>query len=317
MRTIGGYFGLEINSGNHYYEDAIKLNKGRDCLEYVIKAKQYKKIYIPYYTCEVILDPIKACNISYEFYSINEFLEPVQKYELGCNEAFLYTNYFGIKDDAVEKLANIYRSQLIIDNSQAFFSKALTGVDTFYSARKFFGVADGAYLSTDVLLNEELEQAMSYNRMSHLLKRPDISAETGYNDFILENWMLRDVPMKKMSKITDKILSGIDYEKVMNVRKENFLLLANELDNKNLLKINSSQEITPMVYPLFIEKENLKGKLIENKIYAATYWPNVLKWCSCNQFEYNLAKYIISIPIDQRYNKEDMRYIVEFLKQYI
>ena len=68
--------------------------------------------------------------------------------------------------------------QLIVDNTQAFcFSDR--GVDTFYSARKFFGVPDGAYLYTDKFLNVELEQDVSCQRCEHLLRRIDEGAERG------------------------------------------------------------------------------------------------------------------------------------------
>lgn len=60
-----------------------------------------------------------------------------------------------------------------------------------------------------------------------------------------------------------------------------------------------------MVYPYYTEKENIRQKLIENKIYIATYWPNTSEWCSENQIEKKLAKMIIPLPIDQRFAKKN------------
>src|SRR5215510_594465 len=97
---LGGYFELELRDGQHYHSAAIELNTARNCVEYILKVREYKKIYIPYYTCEIILEPIKKCNVDYEFYSINQKLEPINKYNLSDGEAFLYTNYFGLKQDA-------------------------------------------------------------------------------------------------------------------------------------------------------------------------------------------------------------------------
>ena len=119
--AIGGYFELELQQGEHYHKDAILLNTARNCFEYILLARKYNKVYIPYYTCEVMLQPLKRQGIAYEFYSINEELEPVETKYLLPDEAFLYTNYFGIKQCCVEKLAIIYGSQLIVDNAQAFF----------------------------------------------------------------------------------------------------------------------------------------------------------------------------------------------------
>ena len=55
-------------------------------------------------------------------------------------EAFLYTNYFGLKQGCVKLLEKKYGDHLIVDNAQAFFAKPIKGIDTFYSARKFFGL---------------------------------------------------------------------------------------------------------------------------------------------------------------------------------
>jgi hypothetical protein len=70
MQPIGGYFGLEIPQGEEYHKHAIKLNTGRNCLEYILKARGYKKVYLPYYTCEVVLEPFKKLGVDYEFYHI-------------------------------------------------------------------------------------------------------------------------------------------------------------------------------------------------------------------------------------------------------
>ena len=66
----------------------------------------------------------------------------------------------------------------------------------------------------------------------------------------------------------------------------------------------------PLVYPYFAEEETLKNKLIEKKIFVATYWPNVLEWCKEDTLEYQLANRIIAIPIDQRYGEKEMNYII-------
>ena len=95
--AIGGYFGLELRKGAHYHRDAIRLNTGRNCFEYILRARDYKHVWIPYYTCEVMLEPLNKLHIPYSFYRINEQLEPHTLPELKADDAFLYTNYFGLK----------------------------------------------------------------------------------------------------------------------------------------------------------------------------------------------------------------------------
>ena len=213
IEAIGGYPELELRKGEHYHKDALRLNTARNCFEYVLRARGYTKVYIPYYTCEVMLEPLMKCSVEYEFYHINEQLEPVETIRLKTSEAFLYTNYYGLKQQCVARLAQTYGKQLIVDNAQAFFASPIEGIDTFYSARKFFGVADGAYLYTDQLLDIELEQDQSYERMSHLLIRADIGAEAGYNEFRKNDDSLIGEPIKKMSQLTEKILCSVFFNR--------------------------------------------------------------------------------------------------------
>lgn len=147
--AIGGYFELELNNGQEYHQNAISLNTGRNSFEYILRAKQYKKVYLPYYTCDVMVEPIQKIKIDVEFYFIDEFFQPKFDFSrIRDDEVFVYNNYFGICDEQVNKVAAECKN-LIIDNSQAFYSLPLPGVDTFYSPRKFFGIPDGAYLYTE------------------------------------------------------------------------------------------------------------------------------------------------------------------------
>ena len=51
------------------------------------------------------------------------------------------------------------------------FSETIKGIDTLYSCRKFWGVSDGAYLSTDASLTENKTVDYSAERMKHILGR--------------------------------------------------------------------------------------------------------------------------------------------------
>lgn len=313
MKAIGGYFSLETRVGEHYHKDAIRLNTARNCFEYVLRARGYAKVYIPYYTCEVMLEPIQKLELDYEFYHINEQLEPKSLPKLGENEAFLYTNYFGLKQGCVRRLASEFGSRLIVDNAQAFYAEPLGGIDTFYSARKFFGLSDGAYLYTDKPLRQEFVQDCSFDRMSHLLKRVDLGAEAGYQDFKKNDDALIAQDIKRMSNLTEALLYGIDYESAKEKRIKNYNTLSEALRAKNQFHLNLRADDVPMVYPYLTDDVTLKKRLITAKIFVATYWPNVFDWCKPQGLEYELAEKVAFIPVDQRYGIEDMQRIIEVI----
>lgn len=310
--AIGGYFELELRKGEHYHKNALRLNTARNCFEYILRARKYTKVYIPYYTCDVMLEPLKKCNVNYVFYHINEQLEPIETYLLQPNEAFLYTNYYGLKQRCVERLAEQYGKQLIVDNAQAFFAEPLEGIDTFYSARKFFGVADGAYLYTEALLDMELEQDQSYQRMTHLLMRADIGAEAGYSEFRKNDDSLIDNSIRLMSNLTEKILCSIDYESAKQLRRSNYMQLDEQLRNKNGIHLTLDEDAVPMVYPYLTNDTTLRQRLIANYIYVAIYWPNVEKDGS---FEDILRKELLPLPIDQRIYSTTITKIFEVINE--
>lgn len=313
MEPIGGYFSLEIPLREEYHKDAIRLNTGRNSLEYILRARGYKKVYIPYYTCDVVLEPFKKLGIPYEYYHIDIHFEICDRFTLKGGEALLYTNYYGLKQRYVEQLAAEVGNRLIVDNTQAFYAKPIEGIDTFYTCRKFFGVPDGAYLYTDKLLDVELEQDLSYERMLSLTKRIDISPEAGYQDFRDTSKALVGQPIKRMSKLTQRMMLGIDYEAVAQRRRANYQLLNEALGKENNLELPLEDDAVPMVYPYLAPVKGLREKLIDNKIFVARYWPSVLEYTTPDDIDYLLAYQMQPLPIDQRYGEEEMRQIIDLL----
>lgn len=45
----------------------------------------------------------------------------------------------------------------------------------------------------------------------------------------------------------------------------------------------------------------------------ATYWLNVVEWCGIGELEYGFAKSLLPLPIDQRYDKENMIFFVKLI----
>lgn len=316
MSAIGGFFELELSSGKEYHQDAIRLNTGRNAFEYVLLAKNYKKVYLPYYTCSVIMEPINKLGLEYEFYRIDDKLKALYDFaSIDSKGVFVYNNYFGLCDANVNEVASKCKN-LIVDNSQAFFSKPLIAVDTFYSARKFFGVPDGAYLYTDKLLENNLEIDYSSDRFSHLIGRIESGAEKTYQKFRENDEKLSWQPIKQMSQITQLLLKNINYSKVAETRKKNFQLLHDKLVTKNRLKINIDCFSTPMIYPFLSSNPYLRERLIQNRVFIGQYWPNVLKWCNKDMIEYKIAKDLLALPIDQRYSHKEMKIILKIILDY-
>ncbi|MEM3844683.1 MAG: hypothetical protein QXU98_03135 [Candidatus Parvarchaeota archaeon] len=316
-KEIGGYFELELRDGKEYYDDAIKLNSGRNCFKYILLAQQPSKVYVPYYIDKSMKEEsLIKLGIPFEFYHINKKLEIAKNIQVKNNEKILYNNYFSLKGAYVKKLAKIYGQKLIVDNTQAFFERPIQGIDTLYSVgSKFFGVPSGGYLYTRILLDEKFKQSFSYNSVTHLIGRADKDAASFFEYFQESKKKRNNQPIALMSTLTKKILSSIDYEKVRLIRERNFYYLHSYLKDVNELDVDFSMIKGPMVYPLLIKNESLRYELIKNKIYVATYWNEILDLKGASKTEKYLAKYLLPLPIDQRYDLSDMDFIVKTIKK--
>ena len=170
-RAIGGYFDLELpDRAGFMHDDGVLLNSGRNALEYVLRSlPEIKHLWIPYYTCSVVLEPVIGLGIAYTFYHLNEKLEINDSIDLQAGDYLLYTDYFGIKDHYVQQLAKRFGARLFVDNAQAWYAEPIPGVSTIYSPRKYVGVPDGgiAYCSNGISV-EQFEQSHSFDRCSHL-----------------------------------------------------------------------------------------------------------------------------------------------------
>ncbi len=233
------------------------------------------------------------------------------------NAALLYVNYFGLMGNNISVLQNKYPN-LIIDNAQAFYAKPLDTIPTFYSPRKFFGLPDGGFVYTDKRLKVELELDKSFDRLSHLIARLEDGAEEGYKLFQQNENRLSDLPLMWMSKLTKKLLKNIDFKVVQKKRNENFKILHQVLKVENEFSpiIEKANINGPMVYP-FLRNGNskLRGQLNAKKYFVARYWPNVNEWLSGEVcFETSLLYNLIPLPVDQRYDKNEVKKIYELIK---
>jgi hypothetical protein len=311
MKEIGGYIEFEHYHGEMLHDNAIKLNCGRNALAYLLETKSISKLAMPYFMCDSCDRVIQQQGISVRYYRIDLDFKP-SAINLEEEEWLYVVNFYGqLSNEYLKQLKDKYKN-IIVDNTQAYFQMPVDGIDTIYSCRKYFGVSDGAILYTDKMLEREIPLDESYRRMNFLLGRFERTANEFYREYIDNNHIFIDEPIKRMSKLTENLLHGVDYEGVKNRRNENFNFLHSRLKDINKLSL-----IVPdgaFMYPLYLENGGiLRKKLQEQKIYIPTLWPAVFDRCKSDILEYDLAENILPLPIDQRYGKEEMEILTEEL----
>lgn len=314
MKEIGGYIELDRYTFPMLHDGAVALNCARNALAYLIRARKIKKILLPRFLCASVKEVCDQEEIIVRYYSIGLDFRP-QNISLAEDEWLYVVNYYGQLENAyIHKLAETLH-RVIIDNVQAYFQMPVNGVDTIYTCRKYFGVADGAFLYTTAQLFEKIPQDESFRRMTFLLGRFERTASEFYGQYVANNDLFSSEPIKKMSKLTDNLLHAIDYEAVKQRRTENFAYLHQFFE-----KINKLNLVVPegaFMYPLYIENgAQIRKDLQAKKIYIPTFWPDVFDICEDTENEYNMAANILPLPVDQRYSISDMEYLRSVINEY-
>ena len=142
--------------------------------------------------------------------------------------------------------------------------------------------------------------------------RYERSASEFYNDYVSNNRTFETEPVKRMSKLTNNLLHAIDYKDAEMRRAANFAYLDEQLGKNNQLKLKNAG----FMYPLLVEDgAQLRQRLQKEKIYIPTLWPVVLSITSPDSLEHRMARDILPLPIDQRYGKDDMEYMIRKINE--
>lgn len=321
MRGIGGYFELEPShcSPALHVDCPLVLKSARACLAVLADRERPGRVWAPHYICEVALDPIRDRGIDIRRYRIDAELEVADvPAPLGDDERLLYVNYFGLKSAYAATLAREHRHRLWLDNVQAFFDVGGSpDASRFNSARKFFGVADGAFLSladgVDGPTTEELELPANVEYVTeHLTARLAGDIDRGRRWFA-ENERLAGRGTMSISDMSRAQLDRIDYVRAARTRRHNYRWLHERLSFTNRLApsiLELHDGTVPFCYPYLPTEPMSHATLWDEGIYAPRLWPDS---GPADGWEAELVQNLLPLPVDQRYGVGDMDRIVNVL----
>ena len=315
--SYGGFQPLELKKGQAYYsEDAfnlLKFNSAKVGIDMLIEKNHIKKMFVPFYLCPNVCREIEKHDVQIEYYSIDCNLLPIlERVEAG--DWIYIVDYFGVMDKKVDSYISEHPdNQYIVDNCHSFYHKPHVGDNYIYSCRKFFGVPDGAYLITNSYIASQPQLVCNAKQAGYLLTCLEEGTNVCYQEkkkmdqYIAERY-------EGMSLLTDAIMKSIDYEEVKQRRQKNAQIYEEKFGKLNCISIES--ESIPYVYPLNIGK-NIKNELVKNKIFVPTLWEQCGDEKYKDTWEYKLTKNTIFLPVDQRYDEEDIHYIISVVESLI
>ena len=318
--AIGGYFELELPQPRPFpYPEAHRFQSARSAFLALLRAGKPARVWMPRYLCDSMYAALREAGVEAVPYAIDEQFEVVTEIDLHAGDWLYYVDYFGVCSDVVTRLlAQFSPGQVVLDYCQAFFAPPRPCLAVIYSPRKFFCVPDGGLVVTDLPLEVPREQdRLSKERAEALLERLAVSPESGYSSYVQGESSLAELAPRRMSQLTSRILASVDFASVRARRNRNFRYLHERLGHLNRLALDPERMDGPMCYPLLIEAEGLRAALIAQRVFVATYWPDVVEHAGSDSTEGRLVRQLLPLPCDQRYDEADMARIVALCTQFV
>lgn len=308
---IGGYFELELPARHGLpHSLATRFQSARAAFSALLQAYRPERVWLPKYICNAMADPLRSAAVECVWYDVDDRLCWPTDLAVGTNDWLLYVDYFGVCSDQVATLLQRFApDQIILDYSQSFYMPAADVLATIYSPRKFFGVPDGGMIhSRFPIPAPKIRDTGSIERTSHLIRRLAEPPESGYADYQRAEASLSEYEPKSMSALTERILCSIDFDQVARKRRENFRLLHQILGEHNLFPLAKTDYLAPLCYPFRSRDPDLRNRLIRNRIFVPTYWPDAISRLPPRQVD-SLVRCLLPLPIDQRYGSAEMERI--------
>lgn len=317
MKAIGGFLELELSPGSSsYHTTSLTFKNGRSAFSAVLHRLHARKVYVPFYTCNALLEPLLEGDIQYEFYAVDPSLELATLPTLSKGELLVYVNYFDLKRSYVEQLSERYGDQLVVDATQAFFLRGNGKSWFFNSCRKFFGVPDGSYLYVPERFADDFQplgqENTSYS-VDHLVYRFHGELQLGYES-TQHNEALMNARLVAMSRLSRRLLSHVDYASAAMSRRWNFQLLEQRLGALNRLGPRLEPESAPHYFPFLPDELVERRSLWDERIFVPSFWKDCLQRAEPGfQFERMLSSMLLPLPIDQRYTTDDMERVADMV----
>lgn len=337
--------------------DSRYLASGRDALHWIVASLglgKNEKVLLPAYVCEEVLKPFLTHGLSVEFYRVDADLQ-IDKADLATKlspdtRLLLYIHYFGFRSVIPKELIarQAHQTTIIEDSTHSFLSPFESSQQPthklrtiqFASYRKLLPMPDGAVLLWDsqsvpkMVPAETRRSIRSLASVSLRYTGAGLKHIRSRHPHIYPSWVHRrlfswsetllDTSPKpsNMSGLSKRIIRSLDLPEIVQIRRQNFQFLLTglaALENLEPLYSNLPEDVCPLGFPILVQdRDGLAKHLALNGVYAPIHWelPD-----SVDKSEFSrlwlMSSRILTLPIDQRYDKFDMSRIVESVKSYL
>lgn len=346
-KKYGGDFELDINwlsNTNNLFFSALPnllfFDTGRSALLNILRNISHKKVLLPNYICQSIVDVFLSLGAEIEYFSVNQDmtinLQDLSNKICSGFDVLFFVNYFGHIQSLpvlskVQDMAKKYNITIIEDTTHSIFSQKFTiGDYCIASLRKWFALPDGAVAYSfsnkmkDYSENNINAEFSNIRKQAMELKFSAIKNKSNDESYLkyfqrAEKCIENQQNIYTISDYSLNILKFYKYELMKKKRRDNFLYLEQNIKNdkiRKIIKYDSSNVY--LFYPIYIrDRENFRQYLFENNIFCPVHWPLIQQTeKNIKYYPYDFQKNIISLIVDQRYTQDDMQKMTNIINQY-
>lgn len=355
MKEIGSEFWLtnnKINYTNYSFpkwleigEDNKLLLSGRTAIHFILKDiqknKRIKRVYFPSYSCQSMLQPFIDFDIEVVFYEVN--FDNELSFNINVDQdcdIFFAMNYFGFEQGRMDKYIEAFKKRDIIvieDTTHSLLSDTSHNPYSDYlvvSLRKWFPIISGG-LAVKTIGKFKVSHKQDTNiniidiRKSAMLEKGryieninNISKSSFLDKYRVANEKLKnDYQMYSIDRQSYKILCELDINEVKRKRRQNACFIYRNLARNNLYDF-VFHELQKGDYPIFVpiyfsnrkDRDTLRKYLINKNIYFPVHWPKPKIFYTHGK--YNISDFELSFVIDQRYDVDDMEYVIRRIVEF-
>ncbi len=294
---------------------------------------------VPSFTCETVIQPFLESGYGLKMYGINAglgiekdgFLADLKESEVGV---LIIHRYFGF--DTMPDISGVIGEirelgiYIIEDRTQCLYSDIQPLDADFFvaSLRKWHGIPDGGILvckggkieRKPLDVDTELERAKvdagyaKYNYLFHQIGKKDNFLEK-YK--IAEEILDKQSARYKISPLSYAMQASLDISSMKQKRRSNYVTLTKEIRNIAGIGIvfpELQEGVVPLYCPIMAaEREYVQKLLCDRRIYAPIIWPKPDILPDIFGSGSKLYLNMLCIPIDQRYEEDDMLRIASVL----
>lgn len=314
----------------HADERIVYLESGRQALTLIsrqLRAQGYEDLYVPAHYCVSMIHPFRE--IGWRLHPVrvldNWTLDP--SCLRGGNgmerSAVLSVPFFGVAESAswLHELGEMSKRGALImsDETHRIWTPGLHIAHfRMASLRKLLPLPDGAYVMGDVPVNGGPESASAEQRLAAMRSKDAYLAgmrEAAHRaEFLLAERSLEErVEPSSMSSHSAQLITHLDYTRMARRRSANHDVLAADWPRAAGTVTTRGAAVPSHCVVRHSDVPSLRLFLIENAIYPAVHWPEPpVDWPRLGAWKSTH----LSLPIDHRYNRQDMDRTIEVVARY-